>query len=60
MKFTDSSALWPQCLLRLPPLINFGRIEAMMFVGTVRTDTSRQHLRDAATGRLIEESGGMQ
>jgi hypothetical protein len=37
---------------------NFGRIQAMMFVGTVKTDTSGQPLHDAATGQVIEESGG--
>ncbi len=36
----------------------FGRIQAMMFVGTVKTDTSGQPLRDAATGKVIEESRG--
>jgi hypothetical protein len=37
---------------------NFGRIQAMMFVGTLKSDSSGQPLRDAATGKVIEESGG--
>jgi hypothetical protein len=37
---------------------SFNRIQAMMFVGTVKTDASGQPLRDAATGKVIEESGG--
>jgi len=30
----------------------------MMFVGTVKTDTNGQPLTDAATGQVIQESGG--
>ena len=37
---------------------NFDRIQHMMFMGTVRTDASGQPLRDTATGKLIQESGG--
>ena len=37
---------------------HFDRIQFMMFVGTVKTDTSGQPLTDAATGQLIQESGG--
>lgn len=36
----------------------FDRIQNMMFVGTVRTDSRGEPLRDAATGRPIQESGG--
>lgn len=36
----------------------FFRIQNMMFVGTVKTDTSGQPLRDAASGQSIQESGG--
>jgi hypothetical protein len=37
---------------------NFERIQNMMFVGTVKTDARGEPLRDADTGRLIQESGG--
>jgi hypothetical protein len=37
---------------------NFGRIQTMMFMGTVKTNASGQPLYDAATGKLIQESGG--
>jgi len=39
---------------------HFDRIQFMMFVGTVKTDTSGQPLTDAATGQVIQESGGGQ
>lgn len=38
--------------------MSFDRIQTMMFVGTVKTDTSGQPLRDSATGQTIQESGG--
>jgi hypothetical protein len=37
---------------------HFDRIQSMMFVGTVKTDTSGQPLTDASTGRPLQESGG--
>ncbi len=37
---------------------NFDRIQAMMFVGTVKTDPGGQPLHDAASGKVIQESGG--
>lgn len=33
-------------------------VVSMMFVGTVKTDTNGQPLTDAATGQVIQESGG--
>lgn len=35
----------------------FARMQNMMFVGTVKTDTSGKPLQDAATGRSVQESG---
>lgn len=37
---------------------SFGRIQAMMFVGTVKTDTSGEALQDPVSGQSIQESGG--
>lgn len=37
---------------------HFSRIQNMMFVGTVKTDTSGEPLQDAASGQVIQESGG--
>ena len=37
---------------------NFERIQNMMFVGTVKTDTSGEPLQHADSGQFIKESGG--
>ena len=36
----------------------FPRIQNMMFVGTVKTDTSGKALQDPVSGQSIQESGG--
>jgi len=36
----------------------FLRIQHMMFVGTVKTDTSGEPLQNADSGKFIQESGG--
>jgi len=36
----------------------FSRIQNMMFVGTVKTDTSGEALQDPVSGQSIQESGG--
>jgi hypothetical protein len=36
----------------------FPRIQNMMFVGTLKTDTHGEPLQDAASGRYVQESGG--
>jgi hypothetical protein len=36
----------------------FPRIQNMMFVGTVKTDTHGEPLQDAESGEPIQESGG--
>lgn len=36
----------------------FGRIQHMMFMGTVKTDAGGEPLRDEATGQVVQESGG--
>jgi hypothetical protein len=37
---------------------HFDRIQHMMFVGTVKTDTSGKALQDPVSGQSIQESGG--
>ncbi|MGA7950173.1 MAG: hypothetical protein WCA45_08470 [Thiobacillaceae bacterium] len=37
---------------------HFDRMEAMMFVGTVKTDSQEQPLKDDETGQVMQESGG--
>jgi len=37
---------------------NFERIQNMMFVGTVKADTSGEPLQHAGSGQFIKESGG--
>jgi hypothetical protein len=36
----------------------FARIQNMMFVGTLKTDTRGEPLQDNATGQYAQESGG--
>ena len=36
----------------------FARIQNMMFVGTVKTDTRGEPLQENATGQYVQESGG--
>jgi len=38
--------------------IQFPRIQSMMFVGTVKTDTRGEPLQNADSGQFIQESGG--
>ncbi|MFO7541937.1 MAG: hypothetical protein R6W97_03870 [Thiobacillus sp.] len=37
---------------------HFGRVQHMMFIGTKKTDSRGELLRDAQTGQVMQESGG--